>query len=104
MRTSFLNRPTALLMSNLFGAVLYVFAASRGGWAIPAERAAGINTTTGEPLVWFLSISPIVATFFVLNLAWAVKILTGQDWRSGRFWLFGAAVWFIAVALDFAHH
>ncbi|ADV84289.1 hypothetical protein AciPR4_3536 [Terriglobus saanensis SP1PR4] len=93
-----------LLMLNAVGAVLYVFAASRGGWAIPEERAAGIHVTTGEPFVWFLSILPIVTIFLVINLAWGTGILTRRHWQGGRLWLMAAVVWLGALAVDFAHH
>jgi hypothetical protein len=93
----------ALLVANVIGAILYVFAASRGGWAIPAERAAGIYTTTGEPFIWFLSILPIVAIFLVINVAWVV-ILARRHWSGGRFWLLAAIVWLAAIVIDFAHH
>ena len=95
--------PIALLAMNAAGAILYVFAASRGGWAIPAERAAGINTVTGEPFVWALHIFPIVAVFFVINVVWAIS-LARKHWSGGRFWLLPAAVWLLAVVIDFAHH
>jgi hypothetical protein len=94
----------APLALNVVGATLYVVAASRGGWAIPEERAAGIHTTTGEPFVWFLSILPIVAIFFVFNLAWGASILTRWDWQGGHLWLLTVAVWLGAVVIDFAHH
>ena len=94
---------TALLVANVIGAILYVFAASRGGWAIPAERAAGIYTTTGEPFIWFLNILPIVAIFLVINVTWAV-ILARRQWNSGRFWLLALLGWLTAVVIDFAHH
>ncbi|MEO8725101.1 MAG: hypothetical protein ABI383_03165 [Acidobacteriaceae bacterium] len=103
-RRHLLTQSTALLIANVVGAVLYVFAASRGGWAIPEERAAGIYTTTGEPFIWFSGILPIVATFFVINLVWAVKIFTARSRPGGRLWLLAAAVWFVAVVIDFAHH
>ncbi|MEI9980012.1 MAG: hypothetical protein WDN23_13630 [Edaphobacter sp.] len=45
-RMSIEAQSIALLVANVIGAILYVFAASRGGWAIPAERAAGIYKTT----------------------------------------------------------
>jgi hypothetical protein len=95
----------ALLVLNMVGATLYVIAASRGGWAIPEERAAGIYTTTGEPFVWFSSILPIVATFLVINVAWGAVILARRRWKGGLFWLLAAAVvWLGAVVIDFAHH
>jgi len=103
-KMSFNALSMALLAANVIGAILYVVAASRGGWAIPEERAAGIYTTTGEPLVWFLSILPIVATFFLINVVWGAGILTRQHWQAGRLWLLTAGVWLVAVVIDFAHH
>jgi hypothetical protein len=102
-RMSVGTQPIALLVANVVGAALYVFAASRGGWAIPAERAAGIYTTTGEPFVWFLSILPIVAIFLVINVVWTI-ILVRRNWSGGRFWLLAAAAWLAAIVIDFAHH
>lgn len=96
-------QPIALLVANAVGGILYVFAASRGGWVIPAERAAGISTVTGEPFVWGLHVFPIVAVFFVINVAWAI-ILARKHWSGGRFWLLAAVVWLVAIVIDFAHH
>jgi hypothetical protein len=93
----------AFLLANVAGAILYVFAALRGGWAIPQERAAGIITTTGEPFIWFSSIAPVVAVFMVINVAWTI-ILSRRHWSGGRYWLLAAGVWVVAIAIDFAHH
>jgi hypothetical protein len=103
-KTSFSTQSTALLLANVFGAVFYVFAASRGGWAIPEERAAGTYTVTGEPFVWFLNILPVIAIFFVINLVWGVRIITGRDRCGSLLWLLTAAIWIVAVIIDFAHH
>jgi len=93
----------AFLLANVAGAILYVFEASRGGWAIPQERATGIITTTGEPFIWFSSIAPVVAVFMVINVAWMI-ILSRRHWSGVRFWLLAAGVWVAAIAIDFAHH
>jgi hypothetical protein len=103
-RRSFGAPSIAPLFLNAVGSILYVVAASRGGWAIPEERAAGIDTTTGEPFIWFLDILPIVATFFVINVAWGAVILARRQCKGGLFWLLAAVVWLGAVVIDFAHH
>jgi hypothetical protein len=101
---SFNASSIALLLLNVVGSIFYVVAASRGGWAIPDERAAGIQTMTGEPFIWFLSILPIVTTFSVINVAWGAAILARRQYKGGPFWLLAAVVWLGAVVIDFAHH
>ena len=103
-RNVFTPSTKLMLIANGLGAVLYVFAASRGGWAVPQERAAGISAITGEPFVWFLNILPVITLFFVINLIWGLRILKSRKWYVGQAWLIAAAVWAIAVTIDFAHH
>ena len=100
---SFPGRPRdyALLAFNLLGAIVYVFLASRA-WAIPRER--GLHSETGEPFIWFLSVAPIVAIFFVVNVIWGVLILVRRQWPRGYFWLLTALMWLLAAVIDFAHH
>jgi len=89
-----------LLAVNVIGAIVYVVRAS-AAWAIPQEH--GEVPITGEPFVWFLGIMPVVIVFLLLNLFWGAMLLN-RRWRNGYFWLMSAAVWFIAVWIDFAHH
>ena len=99
---SFNNRwDVALMAMNVLGAITYVVAASPS-WAISQER--GLNSTTGEPFVWALFVVPIFAVFAVLNLSWGGYICAKRRWRGGYFWLLAAAVWLIAIGIDFAHH
>jgi hypothetical protein len=91
----------ALFIVNVIGAITYVVRVSPS-WAIPQER--GLNSMTGEPFVWFVAALPIVAGFGLLNLLWGAYICFSRMWRSGYFWLMTAAVWFIAIWIDFAHH
>jgi hypothetical protein len=91
----------ALFAINVVGAVTYVIRASPS-WAIPQER--GLHSMTGEPYVWAGSALPIVAAFTLLNVFWGAYLCFKNRWRSGYFWLVTAAVWLIAVCIDFAHH
>jgi len=93
-----------LLLLNVLGAIGYDIAASRGGWKIPEEAAAGINVTTGEPFIWALSVFPIVAAFSVINVAWGASILSRRQWKAGYYWALTAFVWLGAVVIDFKHH
>jgi hypothetical protein len=92
-----------LLALNAMGASAYVFFASHA-WVIPQECEAGIHATTGEPFVWFGSIAPVIAVFFLLNLAWGTMILIRRQRNTGRIWLAAAAIWVIAAVIDFSHH
>jgi hypothetical protein len=93
----------ALLAVNVLGVLLYLKLAS-AAWAIPEERAAGINTVTGEPFVWALSVVPVWGTFLLVNVAWMVV----SRWRGRRIhpisWLVVVVGWVIAVVIDFADH
>lgn len=93
-----------LVVLNVLGAIGYDIAASRGGWKIPEEVAAGINVTTGEPFIWFINILPIVAAFFVINAAWGACVLPRRQWKAGLYWILAAFVWLGAVVIDFRHH
>ena len=93
--------PVVLLALNVLGAIAYVMGASHG-WRIPEEH--GMIPVSGEPFVWFAGILPVIAIFLPLNFAWGLGILLRRRWWSGRFWLFSAAIWLVAVVIDFAHH
>ena len=92
-----------LLTCNAVGIAIYLVLASRA-WAIPEERALGLNSTTGEPFIWALSVFPIYAVFFLVNCIWGMLLLRRHDWRSGRFWIGTFGLWVGAVVIDFAHH
>lgn len=96
------HRPSmTLLIINVLGAVIYVIRASPS-WAIPQER--GLHSMTGEPFVWAGAVLPIIIGFAMLNLIWGLYICVKKRWRSGYFWGMSAAVWLIAIWIDFAHH
>jgi hypothetical protein len=90
-----------LLALDIVGAIIYVLAASHS-WAIPQEH--GAVPVSGEPFVWALFVIPIYAVFGLVNVSWGAYILFKRRWQSGYFWLMAAAVWLIAIVVDFAHH
>jgi hypothetical protein len=90
-----------LLIANVIGAIIYLVRTSLS-WAIPQEH--GLVPITGEPFIWFAGIVPVVIVFFPLNLIGGAHILLSRKWQNGYFWLSSAAVWFVAVWIDFAHH
>jgi hypothetical protein len=97
------NWPLVLLGLNAIGAGTYVLLASRA-WVIRHECQAGLNSITGEPFVWFISIAPVIAVFFLLNLTWGTIILKRRQWKTGRMWSAAAAIWIVASIIDFLHH
>ena len=91
----------ALVMLNAFGAFGYVSRASLA-WRIPQEQ--GLDSITGEPIIWAMSVLPIVAVFLPVNLTWGSVILSYRQWQSGRLWFLAVLIWLAAIAIDFAHH
>ena len=90
----------ALFIANVTGAIVYVFA-SMASWAIPEERAAGINTVTGEPFVWATRTFPVFIWFGLINLLWISRL---RKWRESFFLIATAMIWVIGVWIDFTHH
>ena len=89
----------ALVVSNVIGATMYVFASSHG-WVDPRTP----DVVTGEPFIWATSVFPIWGFFVLLNLTWGTFIVARKQWRSGRVWLLTIQIWVVAAAIDFAHH
>jgi hypothetical protein len=57
----------------------------------------------GEPFIWAFAL-PVLAVFLVFGIVWAVKILRSAKPHRWRWWLLTAALWIIAICVDFAHH
>jgi hypothetical protein len=90
-----------LLIANVIGAAIYLLRSSPA-WAIPEEK--GLNSTTGEPFVWFIGILPVIVIFSLINIIWGSIIVKRHQWTGSRFWLLSAAIWLVAAGVDFAHH
>jgi hypothetical protein len=88
------------MAANAVGIVLYLVLASRG-WRIPQEH--GMVPVTGAPFVWVLAV-PVLGFFLLADIIWGALLL--RDGRSKRrpWWLVTAAVWLLAIGIDFSRH
>jgi hypothetical protein len=91
-----------LLVANLLGSFVYLWLGS-WTWTPANERGLGLDSA-GDFMIWGLSALPVLIVFFVLDFGWAVVILIRRQWKSGLSWLLVAIMWFIALAIDRAHH
>jgi hypothetical protein len=92
-----------MVAANILGMLLYVRLASVT-WAIPAERAAGIDSVTGEPFVWAMSVFPVWGTFLLANIIWAIIAHQRGQRINTMSRLVVLMAWVVAVVIDFAHH
>src|SRR5580704_17099067 len=88
------------MAANAVGIVLYLRLASRG-WRIPQEH--GMVHVAGEPFVWALAL-PALGVFFLADVVWGGLLLRGGESKRRLWWLVTAAVWLLAIAIDFSHH
>jgi hypothetical protein len=109
MSTPPVDRPTGIsakslditfMAANAVGTVLYLVLASRG-WRIPQEH--GMVPVSGEPFVWVLAL-PVLGTFFLADIAWGGLLLRDRKSKRRLWWLVTAAVWLLALGIDFSRH
>ncbi len=91
---------TAFIAANAVGIVLYLVLASRG-WRIPEEH--GMVPVTGEPFVWAFAL-PVLGVFILVDLVWGGLLLRDSQPKRKLRWLGTAAIWLLAIAIDFSHH
>ena len=87
-------------VTNVVGIILYLRLAARG-WRISEEH--GMVPVTGEPFVWILAV-PVFAVFLLVNIVWGGLLLYSRQSKGARWWLVIAAVWLLAIGIDFSHH
>jgi hypothetical protein len=100
----FVSRSSAaLIAANVLGMFVYLRLASLA-WAIPAERAAGIDSVTGEPFVWAMAVVPVWGIVLLANIIWAIIAHQRGQRVSAMSRLVILMGWVAAVIIDFAHH
>jgi hypothetical protein len=92
-----------MVTANVLGTFLYLRLASVA-WAIPAERAAGIESMTGEPFLWAMSVFPVCGIFLLANIIWAIIAQQRGQRINTMSRLVVLTAWVGAVVIDFAHH
>jgi len=93
-------RDVVLTIANAIGIAIYLALASRGG-RIPQEH--GLIPVTGEPFVWVLAL-PLLGVFLLTNTVWAVMLTRRKEWKGMQWCLAAAAVWVLAIGIDFSRH
>jgi hypothetical protein len=93
-------RDVVLTIANAIGIAIYLALASRG-WRIPQEH--GLIPVTGEPFVWVLAL-PLLGVFLLTNTVWAVMLIRRKEREGMQWWLAAAAVWVLAIGIDFSRH
>ena len=88
------------MAANAVGIVLYLVLACRG-WRIPQEH--GMVPVTGEPFVWVLAV-PVFGVFLLADIVWGGLLLRDRVSKRGLWWLVTAAVWLLAIGIDFSRH
>jgi hypothetical protein len=88
------------MAANAVGIVLYLVLASRG-WRIPQEH--GMVPVTGEPFVWVLAL-PVLGAFLLADIVWGGLLLRDRESKRRLWWLVTAAVWLLAIGIDFSRH
>jgi hypothetical protein len=88
------------MLANAVGLAIYLVLASRG-WRIPQEH--GMVPVTGEPFVWVLAV-PVLGVFFLADVVWGVMLLRDGKSKRRLWWLVTAAVWLLAIGIDFSRH
>jgi len=86
--------------ANAAGMVLYLVLASRG-WRIPREH--GVVPVTGEPFAWVLAV-PVFGIFLLADIVWGGLLLRDRQSKRRLWWLVTAAVWLLAIGIDFSRH
>ncbi len=58
---------------------------------------------TGEPFVWVLAV-PVLGVFLLADIVWGGLLLRGRESKRRLWWLVTAAVWVLAIGIDFSRH
>jgi hypothetical protein len=90
----------AFMAANAVGIVLYLVLASLS-WRIPQEH--GMVPVTGEPFVWAGAL-PVLGVFLLADIVWGGLLLRDREYKRRLWWLITAAVWLLAIGIDFSRH
>jgi hypothetical protein len=66
---------------------------------------AGVGDLAGNPIVWSLTVFPVLVVCLLINIVWLTMIVLGgrrgRGWRSIGAWLLVIISWVLVNRLDF---
>ena len=98
-----MTKATQLLLVwiNTLGIIAFVYLASRE-WPPPDQR--GLPGAAGDAIVWTITVFPVIAIAFILNIAWLMLVFTHR--KKGKMklqmvvWLVAILSWYGALRYD----
>lgn len=97
------RKPIILGIANGAGIALYLYLSART-WLPSHERGHDLPMSGGDSIYWTLTALPVLISFFILNVSWAIyrvanKSKTGDNRVLIPFGLIGFC-WVVAVLFD----
>lgn len=88
------------VIANAVGVICFIYLSSKL-WSPSGEN--GLLGGPGDPLIWTLTVFPVILIFLIVNLVWLVRALlhVRKDGVRGLFvWALVLVVWLAAFGYD----
>ena len=106
MKSSLTSTTARTVLIN-FGAAILFLAVSSHFWA-PKELADIPGAGAGDPIIWGLTIFPMLVIIALVNIAWltanCVWFLKTKHWNFTAYYLLVPLMWAIALYIGYSHH
>lgn len=104
MKIATLNKNKPWIVINLVGMIVYLYFSS-WGWPVSGEQ--GFIGGAGDPIVWALSVFPVLVICLLVNIGWLIRlsleIYRHGGWASVPIFLIVATLWAASIEIDHLH-